>query len=108
MQSGKIETLFSDQNSRGFNLHESHVAQPRRLARLMIATCLAYIWIIYLGVLAQRDGWLRVIHRVHRCDLSLFQLGLALLDHLLNEHLPIPVVFDMPALTESVRWRNAR
>ena len=99
----RIETLFSDQKSRGFNLHKSHITQPRRLARLMIATCLAYIWIIYLGVLAKRDGWLRVIHRVHRCDLSLFQLGLALLDHLLNEHLPIPVVFEMPALTESVR-----
>ena len=62
-----------------------------------------HYWIIYLGVLAKRDGWLRVIHRVYRCDLSLFQLGLALLDHLLNEHLPIPVAFEMPALTESVR-----
>jgi hypothetical protein len=27
----------------------------------------------------------RVIHRTHRCDLSLFQLGLDLLEYLLNE-----------------------
>ncbi len=95
----RIETFFSDQKSRGFNLHKSHIAD---LARLMIAACLAYIWIIYLGVIAKRDNWVQVIHRTDRCDLSLFQLGLRLLEQFLNEHLPIPVAFDMPR-AESVR-----
>ena len=45
----RIETFFSDQKSRGFHLHKSHISDPVRLARLMIAACLAYIWIIYLG-----------------------------------------------------------
>lgn len=85
----KIETFFSDQKSRGFHLHKSHLADPHRLARLMIAACLAYIWIVWLGVLAKRDPWLVLIHRSDRCDLSLFQLGLRLLDHLLNNDLPI-------------------
>ena len=39
-----------------------------RLARLMIATCLAYIWVIYLGVIAKRDGWVAIIHRPDRCE----------------------------------------
>jgi hypothetical protein len=69
----------------------------------MIAACLAYIWIIYLGVVAQRDNWVKIIHRTDRCDLSLFQLGLDLLDHFLDEGLPIPVAFQMPVLAESVR-----
>jgi len=99
----RIETLFSDQKSRGFNLHKSHIADPKRLARLMIAACLAYIWIIHLGVVAKQDGWVPIIHRTDRCDLSLFQLGLNLLDHVLNECLPIPVAFHMPRLAESVR-----
>ena len=99
----RIETFFSDQKSRGFNLHKSHISDPKRLARLMIAACLAYIWIIHLGVVAKRDGWVRIIHRTDRCDLSLFQLGLNLLDHVLNECLPIPVAFHMPCLAESVR-----
>jgi len=99
----RIETFFSDQKSRGFNLHKSHISDPKRLARLMIAACLAYIWIIHLGVVAKRDGWLSIIHRTDRCDLSLFQLGLNLLDHVLNEYLPIPVAFHMPHLAESVR-----
>ncbi len=94
----KIETFFSDQKSRGFQLHHSHLADPARLMRLLLAACLAYLWIIYLGVLAQRDGWMRAIHRTDRCDLSLFQLGFALLEHLLNEGLPIPVAFCPPEL----------
>jgi hypothetical protein len=99
----RIETFFSDQKSRGFNLHKSHISEPTRLARLMIAACLAYIWIIYLGVIAKRGDWIKIIHRTDRCDLSLFRLGLDLLDHLLDRHLRIPVGFRMPQLTKSVR-----
>jgi len=91
----RIETFFSDQKSRGFHLHKSHLSDPRRLARLMIAACLAYLWIIFLGALAVLEDWVTVIHRTDRCDLSLFQLGLRLLDHCLNESLPIPVAFQM-------------
>lgn len=91
----RIETFFSDQKSRGFNLHKSHLSDPQRLARLMIATCLAYIWIIDLGVRALRDEWRSWIHRSKRCDLGLFQLGLRLLDHLLNSGKRIPVSFQL-------------
>ena len=93
-----IETFFSDQKSRGFHLHHSHLADPARLMRLLLAACLAYLWIIYLGVLAHRDDWLRIMHRTKRCDLSLFQLGFVLLEHLLNEGLPIPVAFHPPEM----------
>jgi len=42
----RSETFFSDQKSRGFPLHKSHRADPQRLSRLLIAACLAYIWIV--------------------------------------------------------------
>ena len=89
----RIETFFSDQKSRGFHLHKSHLADPTRLTRLLVAACFASIWIIYLGALCEQDGWGRIIHRGDRCDLSLFQLGLRLLDYLLNEDFTIPVAF---------------
>jgi hypothetical protein len=91
----RIETFFSDQKSRGFNIQKSHLEDPQRLSRLLIATCLAYIWIVYLGSLCKSDGWQAIIHRRNRCDLSLFRLGLQLLEHFLNEGLPIPVQFHI-------------
>ena len=89
----RIETFFSDQKSRGFHIEKSHLEDCQRLSRLLIATCLAYIWLIYLGTLCKREGWQSIIHRKSRCDLSLFQLGFRLLDHFMNESLPIPVQF---------------
>jgi hypothetical protein len=91
----RIETFFSDQKSRGFHLHKSHLDTPARLATLMMAACLAYIWMIFLGTFATQTPWHKVIHRTDRCDLSLFQLGLSLLEHFLNEGIPIPVAFQM-------------
>jgi hypothetical protein len=91
----RIETFFSDQKSRGFHLHKSHISDPERLSRLLMAACLAYIWIVYLGSICMKEGWVGIIHRRHRCDLSLFQLGLRLLEHFLNEALPIPVQFHI-------------
>jgi Transposase DDE domain len=89
----RIETFFSDQKSRGFNIQKSHLEDPQRLSRLLIASCLAYIWIVYLGSLCKADGWQSIIHRKSRCDLSLFQLGFRLLEHFMNEGLSIPVQF---------------
>ena len=100
----RIETFFSDQKSRGFDLHKSHITDPKRLARLMIAACLTYIWIVYLGVVAKRDKWVGIIHRTDRCDLSLFRLGLSLLEHFLDKELPIPIAFQIPA--ECVGWQR--
>lgn len=89
----RIETFFSDQKSRGFNIQKSHLTDPQRLSRLLIAACLAYLWVVYLGSLCDQEGWREIIHRKKRCDLSLFQLGLRLLEYFLNEDLPITVQF---------------
>src|SRR4029434_2814005 len=37
----RIETFFSDQKSRGFHIHKSHMSDVQRLSRLLIAACLA-------------------------------------------------------------------
>lgn len=93
-----IETFFSDQKSRGFHINTSHVSDPKRLTRLLIASCLAYLWVVYLGVCVLRDGWLKLLHRKDRCDLSLFRLGLRLLARCLKDALPIPDGFLVPPM----------
>jgi hypothetical protein len=91
----RIETFFSDQKSRGFHIHKSHMSDVQRLSRLLIAACLAYIWIVYLGSVCEKEQWRHIIHRRQRCDLSLFQLGLRLLEYFFNEEMPIPVQFHV-------------
>jgi hypothetical protein len=95
----QIETFFSDQKSRGFHLAHSHLAEPDRLARLLIATCLAYIWLVFLGAMVQREGQIGAIHRKHRCDLSLFQIGLTWVEYCLDQELPITVTWKSPNTT---------
>lgn len=71
----KIETFFSDQKSRGFNIQRSKIGKPERLAKLLIATCLAYIFCIIAGVKCAKSKFYSRVHRSDRCDLSLFSLG---------------------------------
>lgn len=80
----KIETFFSDQKSRGFNIHRSRMGKPKRLAKLLIATCLAYIFCILAGIKASKSKLYPMIHRTDRCDLSLFSLGIRFIE-LLND-----------------------
>jgi hypothetical protein len=54
--------------------------------------------VVYLGVCALRDDWLKRLHRSDRCDLSLFRLGLRLLARCLKEDIPLPEGFLVPAI----------
>jgi hypothetical protein len=91
-----IETFFSDLKSRGFHIHKSRLSDPARLSRLLIGCCLAYLWLVYLGVYAVQQEWMKRLHRQDRCDLSLFRLGLRLLARCLKDHIPIPGGFLVP------------
>jgi hypothetical protein len=92
----QIETLFSDQKSRGFHIHKSHISSPKRLMRLLMAASLAYLWMIRLGVESLQRGWYRQFHRTSRVDLGLFQLGCRLLDYMLNHEWALLVAFSLP------------
>ena len=108
-QRAHIETFFSDQKSRGFQIHRSHVGDPQRLSRLLIVACLAYVWVVYLGVCVLRDNHLREIHRQDRCDLSLFRLGLRFLARCLKDGRALPPGLIVPAelpITLRRRWRE--
>jgi hypothetical protein len=91
----RIETFFSDQKSRGFYLGHSHISNTAHLERLLIATCLAYLWMVCLGAWVVQTGKVAWIHRADRCDWSLFRLGMAWMEHCLNEGLPLWVPFAL-------------
>lgn len=45
----RIETLFADLKSRGFNLEDTHITHPRRIEKLLAAIALAYAWVVTLA-----------------------------------------------------------
>lgn len=95
----KLETFFSDQKSRGFHIEKSHLADPSRVARLLLAACLAYMWIVYLGVEVHRDEQRRVlIDRPNRSDKSIFRLGFDWLKYALTHGLDFNVLFFPPGI----------
>lgn len=90
-----IETFFSDQKSRGFHIHKSHMAKPERLERLLIAAAMAYLFLIYFGIYAKLHDFHKTIHRTDRCDLSMFKLGQRFIDHLLGQAKDIPSMVQL-------------
>ena len=89
----RIATVVSAQPSRGFHRHRSHLSDPTRRSRWLMAACFASMWSIDLGALCEQDGWISMLQRGDRCALSVFQLGLRLLEYLLNEDRAMPVAF---------------
>lgn len=82
-----IETFFSDQKTKGFQLHRSKIEDPERLATLLIAACLAYIFLLLVALQAYRQNLLLQIHRKDRCDLSLFTIGKRALEYLIDQRI---------------------
>ena len=78
----RIETFFSDQKSRGFQINKSHLSDPRRLSRLLI----------YL---------------TDRIDKSIFRLGLDWLKYTLNRGLHFEVHYHFQPAHSAVNVRSA-
>lgn len=91
-----IETLFSDVKGRGFHLDKTRLFIPERVSRLILATAIAYVFSVFLGVDLIHSGRLGQLVRTDDSYYSLFQLGLIYLDHLLNNSLPFPDLYLPP------------
>jgi hypothetical protein len=100
-----IETFFSDQKSRGFHIHKSHLSDPARLSRLLIATCLAYIWMVCQGLWVIASGNTGLIDRTDRIDKSLFRLGLDWLKYALKHNLDFEPTFWFQPMQSDVNVR---
>ena len=89
----QFETFFSDQKSRGFHVHKSHLSDPVRLSRLLLAACLAYLWMVCQGLLVIAEKNVGLIDRTDRIDKSLFRLGLDWIHYSLKSNLDFTPIF---------------
>ena len=101
----RIETFFSDQKSRGFNIHKSHLADPERISRLLVAACLAYIWMIVQGLKVIAENKTSHIDRTERTDKSIFRLGMDWLRHCLKRNVDFEPMFFFQLETDLVNVR---
>lgn len=101
----QIETFFSDQKSRGFHIHKSHLSEPARLSRMLVAACLAYIWMICQGLWVIASKQTGLIDRTDRIDKSLFRLGLDWIRFALKRNLDFEPIFRLQALDSFVNVR---
>ena len=70
-----VETLFSNQKSRGFQLARTHLTIPEQIDRLFLALAIATCMVLGLGTHIFITGRSKMVDRSDRRDLSLFQIG---------------------------------
>ena len=86
-----IEEMFADLKGHGLDLEATHLRHADRLSRLMLAVCLLYLWLILFGARVIKAGFRHWVDRRDRRDLSVFRIGLDLLERCLVQGLRLPV-----------------
>ena len=86
-----IEEMFGDFKKHGFDLESTMLRHFLRLSRLTLAVALLYVWLISVGGRTIHEGLRHLVDRVDRRDLSIFQIGLRLIERRLTNALPLRV-----------------
>ena len=84
-----IEEMFGDMKGHGFNLESTMLRHFMRLSKLTLAVAFLYVWLLSNGGKFIRAGLRHLVDRKDRRDLSVFQIGLRLLDRKLLNSLPV-------------------
>ena len=86
-----IEEMFGDMKGNGFDLESTHLRHFLRLSRLTLVVALLYVWLISTGSKTIKDGQRHLVDRAERRDLSIFQIGLRLIERCLTNALSISI-----------------
>jgi hypothetical protein len=78
-----IEEMFADFKKHGFDLESTMLRNSPRLSRLTLVVVFLYAWLLSSGSRAIRSGLRHLVDRKDRRDLSLFQIGLRLIERFL-------------------------
>jgi hypothetical protein len=86
-----VEETFGDLKKHGFDLESTHLQRFLHLSRLTLAVALLYVWLMSVGTHAIKRGQRHWVDRRERRDLSLFQIGLRLIERQVTNALNISI-----------------
>ncbi|RME59586.1 MAG: hypothetical protein D6790_10505 [Caldilineae bacterium] len=78
-----LDETFGDCKGHGFDLEAARLRSFRALSRLILAVVLLYVWTVAFGSQTIKNGLRRLVDRPDRRDLSLFRIGLYMLERCL-------------------------
>ena len=83
--------MFGDFKKHGFDMEITLLHHFLRLSRLTLAVALLYVWLISVGGWSIRAGLRKHVDRTDRRDLSIFQIGLRIIERRLINDQPFRV-----------------
>ena len=87
-----IEEMFGDFKKHGFDLEKTKLCHFQRLSRLTLAVAILYVWMVSTGTRTVHSGKRHLVDRNDRRDLSIFQIGLRMIERCLTNALPIKIL----------------
>lgn len=87
------EEMYGDMKGHGFDLEATHLDDPDRISRLVLAVCTAFVWLITLGSRIVKQGLRRFVDRKSRRDKSYFRIGWDWIRRCIRLGKPVPFCF---------------
>lgn len=88
-----LDEMFGDFKKHGFDLESSHLRHFLRLSRLTLMVAFLYLWLVAFGSHVIKRGQRRLVDRSDRRDLSIFRIGLSMVERLLANAEPLSIRF---------------
>lgn len=88
-----IEEMYGDMKGHGFDLEATHLDNPDRISRLVLAVCFAFVWLIALGSWVVKRGFRHFVDHKSRRDKSFFRIGWDWVERCISLGNPVPVRF---------------
>jgi len=86
-QRWEIETLFKAFKTQGFNLENTHLENPDKLAKLLALLAIAFVWCYKAGIWLDQQKPIRIVKKTGNRMYSFFRYGFDYIQHLLlNTH----------------------
>ena len=79
-----IEEMFGDWQGHGVDIEKTHLRRCSRLSRLVFLVALWYLWFVTRGIQTIKAGLRHLVDRPDRRDLSVFRIGLYIVDRYLS------------------------